>query len=607
MKVRWLDSAGTYAVLAECEQILDGYALPGAGERKGHLVFVTGAPRAGASSVARQLAKSARWKGVHCLAVSEAPWGGNIYLRTHILHSLEVPMLDREFQSGDLASKPFETLLALRSYPAILIDNGHDYFIRHRYTAQQNLEKLIQLTADPRVVFVFGVSDILAPVAIAAQEKGAQVSQIYLPAMGHDQGYLNFVTEAFNCHHWGKAHLPTIDVGALHRLTKGSVGRTMDALLDIAFGSPWVSPLVVANEVSQGAGPVSCNASVKAIRPPKLFHGMLKPVDGETLSSWLSRNAASPHIPHVHSEFLDACSALAKTRTQNDLDLLYQHDEFLSLFPESDRPGLVRAFALPGDISSFETSLNYCPQCLLEDAKAMRAPVWRREWRRRGVCLCEAHGSLILLQELKIRSKEHFHRAWLAFSQHASTGTYVLGNHFIQRLTTLTDSSHKEQRLCNVVRRIRGWVEALLDFPTYGRPSKACVRFLMGFFLYRPFFQSKGGLGSWFLGAPGRGVISRDFRYPGVHELNLGIDTASPRDLALTYLLVGCAFDLLSDADITLIRGATYFTNAPFPENLDALRALARCFLNHHMNKFKQSARKNLAAGDMSHLDWLFV
>ncbi|MCK9712325.1 TniQ family protein [Pseudomonas syringae pv. syringae] len=601
---------------------------------KGLLVFILGPPRAGASAVAKELARVAKSKGVNCLAVGEAPWGGNVYLRTHILRSLEVPLLHGEFQNGDLVSKPYEALLALRSYPAIIIDDGHDYFVNHPHTSMSNLSTFLQLTEPPipRTVFVFGISNVLAPIALAAEERGAQIVQLYLPAMAYDERYQQFVQRvlarqiqrhASECS--SNAVLPAIVLHAVHTLTKGSVGRTVDVISDIAYGSPWVSSLLAPGELyaerlqeeratpaliapTRGAGDdvAGRTAVSQGPNPGKAFAGMVKPIDGESLSSWLSRNATSPHVPHVHSEFLNTCAAIAKAHAGGDLDRLYEHEAFLQLFPESDRHRLVKTFALPPDGCSFETSLKYCPQCLVEDVRAMRAPALRIEWRLRNRCLCERHGRLILLQELTIRSKEHFHRGWLDFSQHASTGSYILGNHFAQRLSSLDDSSPMEQRLCRVVRRVTEWVEASPDFPTYGRPSKHCIQFLMGFFLYRPFERCKGGLGRWFLGTQRNRSVSKTFRVPSLMELDMGVETAAPRELALTYLLVGSAFDLLSRDEIGLANRALYFTNTPFPESVSELATLSRCFLEYNMEQFKRSARRNLPAGDLSHLEWLF-
>lgn len=659
MRRRWLSSAGTREVLDECERILDEHVMASSSQdpqksqslkktqesrkshqgqthqerqaSKGRLVFILGAPRAGASAVAKELARVAKRKGVNCLAVGEAPWGGNVYLRTHILRSLEVPLLHGKFQNGDLASKPYEALLAQRSYQAVIVDDGHDYFMSQYHTRMSNLSTFIQLTESPgrRTVFVFGISNILAPIALAAEERGAQTVQLYLPAMANDERYQQFVQRVLASQlqrcvsDWSRsAELPAIDVDAVHTVTKGSVGRTVDVISDIAYGSPWVGTLLAPGEihverfVEGKAHPVPVTAAQgqviagRKVSPGpgagSAFAGMVKPVDGESLSSWLSRNAASPHVPHVHSEFLSTCAGIAKTHAKGDLDRLYEHEAFLQLFPESDRHQLVKTFRLPPHICSFETSLKYCPQCLLKDVEAMRAPSLRIEWRLKNKCLCERHGRLILLQELTTRSKEHFHRAWLGFSQHASTGSYILGNHFVQRLVSLDDSSPMEQRLCRVVRRVAEWVDVSPDFPTYGRPSKHCIQFLMGFYLYRPFERSKGGLGRWFLGTQCNRVVSEDFRTPSLSELNMGIETASPRDLALTYLLIGSTFELLTRDEIDLARRAMYFTNILFPENLAALGALSKCFLECNLEQFRRSARRNLAAGDLAHLEWLF-
>jgi hypothetical protein len=334
---------------------------------------------------------------------------------------------------------------------------------------------------------------------------------------------------------------------------------------------------------------------------------MVKPIADETLSSWLSRNSTNPYVGHVHSVFLDSCRAMAKAGTGGDPDRLYELEGFLSWFPEHNREMLINTFRLSVGTIGSAASLNYCPQCLADDATRMKAPAWRKAWRLRGNCLCEVHDQLGLLQRMPASGNEQFHKAWLAFSQHASNGTYAFGNHFIQRLISLSDSGVDEQRLCGLVLRVIRWVKSAPDRPTYGRPSNQCLQFLLGVFLYRPFCHCKGGVGQWFLAAQKSfaETASLAFRLPSMKELLIGVELASPRNMAFSYLLIGCAYNLFSHSDVEFIRRAFHFTNMPFPGNPEELRAYARCFQPQHLFEFKKSAGRNLFAGDVKHLDWL--
>lgn len=344
------------------------------------------------------------------------------------------------------------------------------------------------------------------------------------------------------------------------------------------------------------------------MRSRNLIRQLTKPLDDETLSSWLSRNATNPYVGNVHSGFLDSCQAMAKASLEGDVDRLCEHQGFLSCFAERDQEVLANTFKLPDNLIEVGGSLNYCPQCLADDVASMHAPAWRKAWRVRGNCFCAVHDELVLLQRLSVSGRGQFNRAWLAFSQHASTGKFIFGNHFIQRLISLPETATKEQRLCRIVLKVMRWIDSAPDYPTYGRPSKQCLIFVLGFFLYRPFARCKGGVGQWFLSSlrSSTELSSQPFRPPSVRELSEGIKDSTPRNIAVSYLFLGCAYKLLSEDDIKLINNALYFSNTPFPRQPCELRALACCFQPTRIFQFKQSASRNLYAGDIAHLDWLF-
>lgn len=112
MRPRWLDCSGNQSVLQECEALLKDSTE--VSEPQGRLIFVMGAPRAGASALAHRLHHYAKRQGIRCLALPGTPWGSNSNLRNHFLQTLEVPLVTDEFWSNELASRPYDAIVALR-------------------------------------------------------------------------------------------------------------------------------------------------------------------------------------------------------------------------------------------------------------------------------------------------------------------------------------------------------------------------------------------------------------------------------------------------------------------------------------------------------------
>ena len=100
-------------------------------------------------------------------------------------------------------------------------------------------------------------------------------------------------------------------------------------------------------------------------------------------------------------------------------------------------------------------------------------------------------------------------------------------------------------------------------------------------------------------------VLLSEFKFPGARELVSALDMATPKQLAISYLFVGVAYELFDERELGLISKALYFTNSPFPNCRSELRSIARCFQPTNIEAFRRSAFKNLHAGDLPHLDWL--
>lgn len=234
MRPQWLDCSGNQPVLNECATVLNGVEINGA---DGRLIFVMGGPRAGATAIAKRLYEVCVRRGVRCLALGEAPWGTNINLRNHYLRSLEVPMIPDDFWSNELSSRPYEAVAALRAYQAVFIDDGHDYFRCNKSVVRRNFDRILQLAEGGRKVYVFGLYDILEPVAIKAANAGIGIVRHSLLAMPNDEHYHKFVDELINRHPLsGNMNRPFVDIGSVHRFSGGRVGLTADVVGDICNG-----------------------------------------------------------------------------------------------------------------------------------------------------------------------------------------------------------------------------------------------------------------------------------------------------------------------------------------------------------------------------------
>lgn len=231
---QWIECSGNQPVLGECEALLRSgmvESMP-----KGRLIFVMGAPRAGASALANRLRQFAKRQAINYLALPGAPWGGNVNLRNHFLQTLEVPLVTDEFWSNELVSRPYDAVVSLRAYEAVFIDDGQDYFTCGKSIKRRNVERLFLMTEFPVKcqVFVFGFSSILEPIAFSAESVGVDVLRYYLLPMPNDDSYHEFIEKLVARHRKYKSVLDVgVEIDVVHRFSKGSVGVSADVVRDL--------------------------------------------------------------------------------------------------------------------------------------------------------------------------------------------------------------------------------------------------------------------------------------------------------------------------------------------------------------------------------------
>lgn len=430
-----------------------------------------------------------------------------------------------------------------------------------------------------------------------------------------------------------------------------SVGDTSGSLETHA----WEAATSRASRIS-----AACNKTPQGsmYKKRKLFQDFLTPLYDETLGSWLDRNTNAGQASMIHQGFLDWCMGLLRLENESsklsagegayeapwarptaldeqdgqtrpwdpnallgtsrsrapgmtikemEYDDLYRSESFLNVFPRPLAVHLAERFTLPVNATAQHDNRRYCAQCLADDVMGMKAPALRRAWRDRGAAVCTEHRQPVLLQQLE---KGHLSKpagAWQAYIQQTLNGHFDHGVGLVCRHGSGYQPASNETRVCRAVRRIQDWVANSPAIPSVQHPSKYCLYFILGFFLYQPNLVSDGGVARWFFkGMRGDKLNTPRYCRPTVSQMIKNIETAAPRSLAVGYLLLGTAFNLLAESEMDLLRRELHFTEALFPKNRHELKLMALCFQRYHLTAVWESAVASLPAGDLLHLEWLF-
>ncbi|MFS2160195.1 hypothetical protein ACCD10_22990 [Pseudomonas sp. Pseusp122] len=293
-------------------------------------------------------------------------------------------------------------------------------------------------------------------------------------------------------------------------------------------------------------------------------------------------------------------------RVRLEHDTLYQSPAFLDVFPAQMQHRIPIQFLLPGDATHPRENRKYCAQCIADDVAAFRAPALRRAWRKRGAAVCTYHRHPVLLQRLDRSSLSELTGSWLAYSQHTQREAFDHGTGMISRSARGFQEVSSECGICRIVGRIQNWVENSPTQPTATQPSKYALYFLLGYFLYQPNSNSDGGIARWFFSSEkGSKVNAMLYEKPTVYQLVANIETGSPKSLAMAYLLVGCAFELIGPREHGFLKSVLTFTDSPFPSDRAQIKTLARCFQDYHCVAMWESAQCNLSEEDLIHVEWL--
>ncbi|MDY7564710.1 TniQ family protein [Pseudomonas sp. RTC3] len=340
----------------------------------------------------------------------------------------------------------------------------------------------------------------------------------------------------------------------------------------------------------------------------RAFSGLLKPIGDESLSSWLSRMY---HQHYVDSTFETEILRLAArdSSVKGDLDLLYKSSAFLDLFSRTQRPQILAQFRM---VESNTVPLGlgdkYCRLCFQNDISARQSPIWRKSWRMRGASVCVLHDRPVLLSRLIERPKDLRDRGWQGFQEYLDSPLSRLDVDFALRRAPPHTVIANNRKLLLLTQRVQLWYQRAFCDEAGNSQAGRGLQFLMSLWLHQPVYKqlSPGIARAYFRAST--------FRYPSISVTEkitspqVSIDTASPRDLAVAYWLMGIAYGLITQEEGKLINQITRSEIAVFPTTrLQVAAATTRNYLEAGLAEILKEANESLAPEEFQAISWVFV
>ena len=345
----------------------------------------------------------------------------------------------------------------------------------------------------------------------------------------------------------------------------------------------------------------------------RLFSGLLKPLRDESLSSWLSRMYQQHY---VDSSFETQIRRLMvrDPNVKGDLDLLYKSSAFMDMFSRTQRPqilgqfGMVESNTVPPGVND-----KYCRVCFQNDIRACRTPTWRKSWRMRGASVCVLHERPVLLSRLIERPKDLRDRGWQGFQEYLDSPLSRLNVDFALRWTSSPNGAIANNRkLLLLTQRVQSWYQRALcadaGEEAETNPAARGLQFLMGLWLHQPVFLQ------WSPGVARVYFHASTAKYPRI-DVNqaltspqCSIDTASPREIAVAYWLMGIAYGVITQEEGKLIRRITRSEIAELPiTKLQVAAATTRNYLEAGLAWMMKEAKESLAPEEFQAISWVFV
>lgn len=344
----------------------------------------------------------------------------------------------------------------------------------------------------------------------------------------------------------------------------------------------------------------------------RAFSGLLKPLRDESLASWLSRMS---HQHYVDSNFETEILRLGvrDSSVNGDLDLLYKSSAFLDLFSPAQRPQILAHFGMV-ESNTVPLGVNdkYCRLCFQNDIRACHTPTWRKSWRMRGASVCVLHDHPVLLSRLIQRPKDLRDRGWQGFQEYLDSPVPRLDVDFALRRASPQGALANNRKLLLLTQRVQRWYQRALcqkagqDVAT-GRAGRG-LQFLMGLWLHQPVFKHLSpGIARAYFHASTSGYPSSDVDQ-SLTSPQVSIDTASPREIAVAYWLMGIAYGVITQEEGKLINQITRSEVAEFPTTrLQVAAATTRNYLEAGLARMLKEANESLTPDEFQSISWVFV
>ncbi len=343
----------------------------------------------------------------------------------------------------------------------------------------------------------------------------------------------------------------------------------------------------------------------------RAFYGLPKPLHDESLSSWLTRMF---HLHYVDSTFETEILRLAARDpgVKGDLDLIYKSSAFLDLFKCIQRPQILAQFEMveshtvPSGVDD-----KYCRLCFQNDISACQTPIWRKSWKMRGASVCVLHDRPVLLSRLIERPKDLRDRGWQGYQEYLDSPLSRLDVDFALRRAAPNAVVANNRKLLLLTQRVQHWYQRVLCDKAGENAGNGQVcsglQFLMGLWLHSStHYRLSPGIARTYFHVP--------FRSPsiGITEKitspQVSIDTASPREIAVAYWLLGIAYGLITPEEGKLINQITRSESAEFPTTrLQVAAATTRNYLEEGLARMLEEATESLTPKEFQAISWVFV
>lgn len=339
----------------------------------------------------------------------------------------------------------------------------------------------------------------------------------------------------------------------------------------------------------------------------RAFIGVLKPAQDETLSSWMSRMYQKRYFDSALTAAFEQLAA-EDPHLKGDSDFLYESPTFLSYFTPVQQSEIANRFRMPeSDVAVPSLSSKYCSECFKEDISNLMVPIWRKSWRISGAAVCLNHSRPVLLSRLIQYPKDLRERGWQGFKEHLESPASRLLTNFPIMSTSCRKAAANNEKLLLLVKRVQCWYQAhTCNHPSISL-SRNSLRFLMGIWLHQadPPKLSPGIARSCFQGAPGGQCRSNAGR---LTTPDVSIDTATPRELAVAYWLMGVSYGVITHKEACFISNTIRPVFSVFPTTkMQIAAATTRNYLGEGLSRLLYEADKTLTKDEFREVSWVLI